>query len=175
MLYESNHTGKTYYYTLASSIVFIFGRKYIICVLDKPHQPGLSMLVPDTPWRCVGRMRKPLVWIGNTRLMNVFLLEPVTCSCWWGDEEESPSSQNSWASALPSALCVAASYIMGRLWEFEDDNQILLLMGSCTFKNVMLVWRQIICFDAFPYRSKIVELFAFIFIHVTESTSSRLN
>lgn len=32
--YESNHTGKTYYYTLASSVVFIFGRKCIICVLD---------------------------------------------------------------------------------------------------------------------------------------------
>lgn len=42
--YESNHTGKTYYYTLASSVVFIFWRKCIICVFGLA--PSICALCP---------------------------------------------------------------------------------------------------------------------------------
>lgn len=56
---------RTCYYTLAASIVFVFGRKCIICVLEQPHQSGLSSPAPDFPWSSVGRRRRPLGGFDN--------------------------------------------------------------------------------------------------------------
>lgn len=66
-------TARTCYYTLAASIVFVFGRKCIICVLEQPHQSGLSSPAPDFPWRSVGRRRRPLGRLDN-KANDVFLL-----------------------------------------------------------------------------------------------------